>query len=367
MLELDGCDGGGQMVRTAVALSALSGEAVRVEDVRGDRPEPGMKPQHVAAVEAAAALCSATVEGDTAGAGTLLFRPSEAGVGDSGEPTDRASGRREQGERGLASGVGDSGEPTDPTEVTVDVDTAGSIALVFDTVLPLATALTEPVSVTVTAGTDVKWAPPVDYLRYVKLPLLATAGLDADLSVGSRGFYPLGGGEATLTLRPSTLEPLSAVDRGDLRRVEVHSVAAADLADAEVAERQAAAAADRLDAATPVGAEATYAETDCAGSVVVLIAVYEGGRGGFTALGEAGKPSETVAAEAVDAFERFHEGAAAVDEHLADQLQVPLALAGGEVAAPEATAHVRTNRAVVEAFGHDLSVEQRGDRVVISG
>ena len=342
MLELDGCDGGGQMVRTAVALSALSGEAVRVEDVRGDRPEPGMKPQHVAAVEAAAALCSATVEGDTAGAGTLLFRPSEAGVGDSGEPTD-------------------------PTEVTVDVGTAGSIALVFDTVLPLATALTEPVSVTVTGGTDVKWAPPVDYLRYVKLPLLATAGLDADLSVGSRGFYPLGGGEATLTLRPSTLEPLSAVDRGDLRRVEVHSVAAADLADAEVAERQAAAAADRLDAATPVGAEATHAETDCAGSVVVLVAVYEGGRGGFTALGEAGKPSETVAAEAVDAFERFHEGAAAVDEHLADQLQVPLALAGGEVAAPEATAHVRTNRAVVEAFGHELSVEQRGDRVVISG
>lgn len=342
MLELDGGDGGGQVVRTAVTLSALSGEAVRVEDVRGDRPEPGMKPQHVAAVEAAAALCSATVEGATAGAGTLLFRPGEAEVADNGEATD-------------------------PTEVTVDVGTAGSIALVFDTVLPLATALTEPVSVTVTGGTDVKWAPPVDYLRYVKLPLLATAGLDADLSVGSRGFYPLGGGEATLTLRPSTLEPLSAVDRGDLRRVEVHSVAAADLADAEVAERQAAAAADRLDAATPVGAEATYAETDCAGSVVVLVAVYEGGRAGFTALGEAGKPSETVAAEAVDAFERFHEGAAAVDEHLADQLQVPLALAGGEVAVPGATAHVRTNRAVVEAFGHDLSVEQRGDRVVISG
>jgi len=363
MLELDGGDGGGQVVRTAVTLSALSGEAVRVEDVRSDRPEPGMKPQHVAAVEAAAALCSATVEGATAGAGTLVFRPGEAGVANHGE----ASVKSEQGERGHESRDADNGETADPTEVTVDVGTAGNIALVFDTVLPLATALAEPVSVTVTGGTDVKWAPPVDYLRYVKLPLLATAGLDADLSVDSRGFYPVGGGEATLTLRPSTLEPLSAVDRGDLRRIEVHSVAAADLGDAEVAERQAAAAADRLDAATPVGAEATYAETDCAGSVVVLVAVYEGGRAGFTALGEAGKPSETVAAEAVDAFERFHGGTAAVDEHLADQLQVPLALAGGEVAAPGATAHVRTNRAVVEAFGHDLSVAQRGDRVVISG
>jgi len=333
MLELDGGDGGGQVVRTAVTLSALSGEAVTVENVRGDRPEPGMKPQHVAAVEAAAALCSATVEGATTGEGTLVFRPGEVRGG----------------------------------EAAVDVGTAGSIALVFDTVLPLATALSEPATVTVTGGTDVKWAPPVDYLRRVKLPLLATAGLDAEVSVETRGFYPVGGGEATLTLRPSTLEPLSVVDRGDLRRVEVHSVAEAGLADAEVAERQAAAAADRLGTATPVGAEATYADADCAGSVVVLVAVYEGGRAGFAALGEAGKPSEEVAAGAVDAFERFDAGAAAVDDHLADQLQVPLALAGGEVTAPGATAHVRTNRAVIEAFGHDPSVEERDDRVRISG
>jgi RNA 3'-terminal phosphate cyclase (ATP) len=332
MLDIDGGDGGGQVVRTAVTLSALSGDAVRIENVRGNRPEPGMKPQHVAAVEAAAGLCSATVEGAERGAGTLVFRPGAV----------RAD------------------------EVAVDVGTAGSVALVFDTVLPLAAALSEPATVTATGGTDVEWAPPVDYLRRVKLPLLGGVGLDADLSVASRGFYPVGGGEATLTLRPSSPSPLSLVERGDLRRVEVYSVADERLADAEVAERQAAAAAEGVDAA-PVGTRVTYADADCAGSVLVLVAVYEGSRAGFTALGEAGKPSEEVASEAVTAFDRFHDGSAAVDEHLADQLQIPLALAGGEVTVPEVTPHVEANGAVLGAFGHDLSVAERDDRVVVSG
>lgn len=333
MLEIDGGDGGGQVVRTAVTLSALSGRAVTVEDVRGDRSTSGMRPQHVAAVEAAAALCSATVEGTTTGADALVFDPG----------------------------------PLRADDVAVDVGTAGSVPLVFDTVLPLATALTEPATVTATGGTDVEWSPPVDYLRRVKLPLLSMAGLEADLSVDGRGFYPVGGGEATLSLSPSSLDPISAVDRGPLRRLEVHSVATTDLADAEVAERQAAAVAEGVDADAPIGAEATYAEADSPGSVVVLAAVYEGSRAGFGALGEAGKPAEQVASEAVEAFESFHAGPAAVDAHLADQLQVPLALAGGEVAAPRATPHVETNRAVVEAFGYDAGVEARDDHVLLSG
>ena len=331
MLEIDGGDGGGQVVRTAVTLSALSGRAVTVEDVRGDRSTPGMRPQHVAAVEAAAALCSATVEGATTGADALVFDPG----------------------------------PLRADDVAVDVGTAGSVPLVFDTVLPLATALDEPATVTATGGTDVEWSPPMDYLRRVKLPLLSMAGLEADLSVDGRGFYPVGG-EATLSLSPSSLDPISAVNRGSLRRLEVHSVATTDLADAEVAERQAAAVAEGVDADAPVGAEATYAEADSPGSVVVLAAVYGGSRAGFGALGEAGKPAEQVASEAVEAFESFHAGPAAVDAHLADQLQVPVVLAGGEVAAPRATSHVETNRAVVEAFGYDAGVEARDNHVLLS-
>ena len=333
MLDIDGGAGGGQVVRTAVTLAALSGQAVTVDDVRGDRSTPGMRPQHVAAVEAAAALCSATVEGATTGAETLVFDPG----------------------------------PLRADDVAVDVGTAASIPLMFDAVLPLATALAEPATVTATGGTDVEWSPPMDYLRRVKLPLLSVAGLEADLSVDRRGFYPVGDGEATLSLRPSSVDGLDVTDRGDLRRVEVRSVAAADLADAEVAERQAAAAADGLGVDAPVDADATYEETACPGSVVTLLAVCDRSRAGFSALEEPGTPAEAVAAAAVEDFERFYAGPAAVDRHLADQLQVPLALGGGRVTAPAVTGHLETNREVLESFGYDATVEARGDRVVVSG
>jgi RNA 3'-terminal phosphate cyclase (ATP) len=330
MLEIDGSAGGGQIVRTALSLSALSGTAVRIENVRGDRPTPGLRPQHLAAVEATAALCSATVEGGEVESETLVFRPEEVAADD----------------------------------VSVDVGTAGSVALVFDTLLPLAVALDDPATVTVTGGTDTKWAPLVSYLERVKLPLLAEIGLDAEVTVGSRGFYPAGGGRATLTLRPSSLSPLSLTDRGALRRVEVYSTATEELADAEVAERQAAAVAEELDADASVGTEAVSVEADSTGSSVLLVAVYENSRAGFSALGEAGKPSEAVAAEAVEAFHRFHEGTAVVDGHFADQSLVFLALASGSVLAPEVTDHVETNRAVIEAFGYDLAVSD-GDGGVL--
>jgi RNA 3'-terminal phosphate cyclase (ATP) len=334
MQEIDGSMGGGQVVRTAVTLSALSGEAVRIEDVRGGREEPGLRPQHLAAVEAAAALSEASVEGDEQGAETLVFEPGDL----------------------------------EARDVAVDVGTAGSVALVCDTLLPLATELDEPASVTVTGGTDVEWAPPIDYLRRTKLPLLAEYGLDADLAVASRGFYPVGEGEATLTLRPSSLSPLGLTDRGALRRVEVYSVADEELREPSVAERQAAAVAEAIDVDVSVATLATYDDAACPGSVVVLSAVYEGGRAGFSALGEAGKPAEDVGEEAVEAFRAFHEdGTAAVDRHLADQLLVPLALAGGEVLAPGTTPHVETNRAVLAAFGHEVSIDDRDDGVLLEG
>lgn len=333
MIEIDGSAGGGQVVRTAATLSALSGEAVRITDVRGGRPNSGMGHQHVAAVTAAAALCDARLEGDEHGAETLVFEPGELR----------------------------------PTDVSVDVGTAGSVVLVLDTVVPLATALDGPVTVTVQGGTDVEWAPPLDYLRYVKLPHLYEAGLEATVSVERRGFYPVGGGRVTLSLSPSELAAVDRLERGALRRLEVHSRAEASLEDAEVAERQASAAADGVEVDVPVATDAGYVEADSPGSVVVLVAIYEGSRAGFSALGERGKPSETVAEEAVADFQRFHDGPGAVDRHLADQLLVFLALAGGRVLAPERTDHVRTTLAVLEAFGNELALEDRDDGVLVAG
>lgn len=333
MLDIDGAAGGGQIIRTAVALSALSGEAVRIENVRGDREESGLRPQHLAAIEAVAALCNADVEGDDPDAETLVFDPGDLRARD----------------------------------ITVDVGTAGSVTLVFDAVLPLASELDETASVTVSGGTDVEWSPPVDYHRRMKLPLLSSCGLNAEVSVQRRGFYPVGDGSATLTLRPSNLRPLALETRGGLRRVEVYSTADEELRDAEVAERQAAAVAEELDVDASVATLATYDEAASPGSALVLAAVYEDTRAGFSALGEAGKPSEEVADEAMAAFRTFREGSWAVDRHLADQLILPLALAGGVVSAPETTAHIETNRAVVEAFGYDVSVTDGDDGVLLEG
>lgn len=328
MPTIDGSDGGGQVVRSALTCAALTGEAVRVEDVRGGRPNPGMRPQHVAAAVAVAALCDGDLDGSDVGSEILTFEP------------------------GLPRGG----------KYEVAVGTAGAVPLVCDAVLPLATVLDEPLSLAVTGGTDVKWAPPVDYYRYAKLPLLRQFGLRAGLDVDRRGFYPAGGGRATLSVEPSTLSRLELAQRGDLESVAIHSVAAAALGDADVADRQATAAADALDdAGVPARSTATYADADSPGSAIVLAAHYEDSHAGFSAIGERGLPSEDVADRAVEAFRSFDDGPGAVDEHLADQCMLPLAIAGGAVRIPAITDHVRTNRDVLAAFGADLTLGETPD------
>lgn len=328
MLTIDGSDGGGQVVRSALTCAALTGDPVRVEHVRGSRPSPGMRPQHVAAAHAIAAACDGDLDGTDVGSETLAFEPV----------TPRGG------------------------EYEVAVGTAGAVTLVCDAVLPLATVVDEPLTLTVTGGTDVKWAPPVDYYRYVKLPLLRRFGLRVRLDVDRRGFYPAGGGRVTLTVDPSALSPIELEERGDLDEVAVHSVAAEALEDADVADRQATAAADALDdAGVRTQSTVTYADADSPGSAIVLAADYEHSRAGFTALGERGLPSEAVANHALEAFRTFDDGSGAVDEHLADQCMLPLAIAGGAVRIPRVTDHVRTNRDALAAFGADVALDESPD------
>jgi RNA 3'-terminal phosphate cyclase (ATP) len=334
MLELDGEDAGGQFVRSAVALSALTGDPIRVENVRGDRPEPGLRPQHLAAVRTAQRICDADVDGDEQGSETVAFEP--------GEPT---GGR-----------------------YAVDIGTAGSITLLFDTLLPLALAIDEPLRVTATGGTDVKWSPSLAYSQRVKFPLLRRFGLQAAVDRDRTGFYPVGGGEATLSLAPAALSPLSLTDRGDLQGVRVYSRAATDLADADVPQRQADAIVRALEGEDLEMLETTVStvETASPGSVCLVRADYENTVAGFDALGEKGKPAEDVGRTAVEQFSAFEGGSGAVDRHMADQLLVFLAVAGGEIVAPAVTDHVRTSIDLLDAFGYAVSVEEMGDRVALS-
>ena len=273
MRTLDGGAGGGQLVRTALAVSAVTGEAFEMLAVRGARDNPGLRPQHVAAIETVATIANATTEGVTVGATRFAFDPGEV-----------TGGTHE-----------------------VAIGTAGSITLVFDSVLPIALRLDTPLSVAVTGGTDVKWSPPFDYLTTVKLPVLQSFGLQATATLDRRGFYPAGGGAAELALEPSHIEPISIDERGPLASLAVHSVAADPLREASVAERQADAAVDALDetAAVRVASTATYADALSKGSVVLVVAEYESSRAGFSALGEPGVPAETIADRAVQRFREF--------------------------------------------------------------
>jgi RNA 3'-terminal phosphate cyclase (ATP) len=341
MVEVDGSAGGGQILRTALTLSMLSGESVTVESVRGDRSEPGLKHQHLAAVEAAAAVCDADVEGAELGAETVAFDP--------GEPTGG--------------------------EYETTIETAGSCTLVFDTIWPVATVIGEPLTLSATGGTDVKWSPPTAYYRRVKLPLLRELGLAATVDPDRPGFYPVGGGGATLRLWPSSVSPL-VLDGGPAKgplRASVHSLASESLADADVADRQAEAAESALDDlnAGPVPEvvrrEVTYASADSPGSSVVVGVVDDGVRAGFTAFGERGTPAEDVGREAVAGVGEFLDSGAGVDEHLADQCLVALALGGGRVHTSRTTDHIETNRGVLATFGYDVSVELSGETVVVTG
>ena len=349
MLDLDGSAGGGQLVRSALALSMLTDTAFRMTGVRESRPNPGLRHQHLAGTELAAELCDAEVEGAAVGADEFAFEPGTL--------------------RGGRYGA--------------DVGTAGSVTLLLDVVLPLAARIDEPLVASVSGGTDVKWSPTAAYYRDVKLPLLRRFGLQAALDVERTGFYPVGGGEVRLSVAPSPLERFDLTDRGALRGVRAYSKASAGLADAEVAERQASAAVEEIDEALSAedaeatggavdaeeadGADATstpvversvrYVAADSPGSALALRLDYENSIAGFDALGERGKPSEDVAGEAVGEAVAFDAGSAAVDEHAADQLAIFLALSGGRVRIPRVTDHVATSLDLLDAFGFEVRVE----------
>ena len=334
MRRIDGGAGGGQLVRWAVAMSAVRSVPVEVTDIRGARETPGLRPQHVAAVTAAAKFADATVSGVEVGSEAITFDPESVTGGSH----------------------------------SIDVGTAGSVALVFDTILPLAVRAREPIVLAATGGTDVKWAPPIDYHRFVKLPALHRWGLESRLEVHRRGFYPKGGGKATLAAEPARGGQITVTDRGGLESIAVHSIATADLEDADVAERQAAAAQERLEDVVPVAVDtsSTHTEADSTGSVVLLVAEYEHSRAGFSALGEPGKPAEQVAAAAIADFEAFDRAAGAVDPHLADQLLPFLAERGGEITTTETTTHIETAIDLLAEFDYEIELAVTDEEVRLS-
>jgi RNA 3'-terminal phosphate cyclase (ATP) len=313
MIEIDGSEGGGQILRIATALSALSGKPLRVTNIRGARPKPGLQPQHLLGVTALGQLCQARLEGAEMKSTTVSFEPGQI----------RAC-----------------------PNWRLDVGTAGSTMLLVQSLLPVLAAAGEPSRVTLTGGTNNPFAPPVEYFQEVFLPAVEPMGIRARLRLHRRGFYPKGGGEVMLEVEPcSEVRPMARTERGEL--AGIRGLVYSRNLPRHIAERIAKAADERLRAAGLPEAQFEYdteGPSASPGCGVVLFAEFgDDARLGADALGERGKPAEKVGGEAAQALVREIESGAAVDSHLADQLVIYAALAHGEsrYLAAELTDHVR--------------------------
>lgn len=329
MLTIDGSAGGGQVLRTALTLSVVQDRPVTIEHVRGGRDTPGLRPQHLAGIAVVAELTDATIEGDSVGAETVTFEPQRRPTG----------------------------------TVEIDIGTAGAITLLFEPVLSIGSVLDKPITVVATGGTDVKWSPTIDYLDNVRLPALAAHGWPADLEVNTRGYYPIGGGRVTLTVEPASPRPFSLTDAPDIEGAKVTSRASESLRTADVAERQADGAKMALEAAdvTVIAEASTYHDVESTGTSITTVAEAPNGYLGGDAVGERGRPSEDVGEAAANELLEAIEAGTPVDHHLADQLLIPLAIAGGRIRVPAMTDHIETNLEVIEAFGYDIEADPSAD------
>lgn len=322
MIEIDGShgEGGGQLLRMAVALSAITRTPVTVDRIRAGRPNPGLAAQHVAAVRAVAELASAELEGGEVGSSRIAFSPGD-----------------------LVGG-----------EHTFDVGTAGSVTLVLQACLPVALSANDASRLRIVGGTDVKWSPPLDYFARIFLHWIRRLGGQADLLSHRRGYFPRGGGEVELVAQPtSAWSPVQLSEPGPVERVR--GVAHASNLPADVPERMRASALRRLHGIQDAKVEArTYTAEDAVGQGGAAVLWAECGHTllGADALAERGKSSERVGEEAAEALQVEMASGGTVDVWAADQILVYLALSDRPSAflVREASAHLRTMAWLIPQF-----------------
>ena len=331
MIEIDGSvgEGGGQILRTAIALAAVTGKEVEIENIRADRPKPGLSAQHLHAAKAVEKLSGGVTEGLELRSSRLKFSPAE-----------------------LKGFVGE-----------IDIGTAGSVTLLLQALIPVALFADRETIVRIKGGTDVKWSPPIDFYTNVFLKAIREMGCNVQISLKRRGYYPKGGGLVEVRIAPSHhMKGIVFTERergGPIKGVS-HSCGLPS----HVAKRQAKAAERRLheyDTAIEIEIEEGGERTTGCG-----ITLWRGYKSG-SAVGVRGRRAELVGEEAARAFLKVSESAATVDVHLADQLIPYIALADGksEMSVIEVTGHLETSMYVTKKF---LDVEfeiEKGDVSVI--
>lgn len=340
MISIDGSslEGGGQIVRTALALSVLTQKAFTVNNIRINRPEAGLKNQHLHGIRALRELCNGVVEGAHLGSSQITFYPRKI-------------------EKGKT--------------LIVDIGTAGSVTLILQSLMLPCFFSGKKINLDIKGGTDVAWSPSSDYFAQVIFPQFLRYG-KGTFSLKKRGYYPKGQGEVEaifqkkysfdeIAARTVPLKRLSLLQQGTLVKIVGISHASHDLSDARVAERQAEAARACVSQwKVPVDIVSSYSPSASTGSGMTLWVIFsrEGSdvdtidpiRIGVDILGEKGKKAEKVGEECAVQLNTAIASGSPVDRHLADQLIPLLCIIGGEIAVQEITKHTLTNIYVTELF-----------------
>lgn len=324
MIEIDGSagEGGGQILRTSLALSMCTGQPFSLTRIRAGRAKPGLMRQHLTCVTAAAEVCGARVSGAEMNSQSLTFEPGPVRAGD----------------------------------YRFNVGTAGSCTLVLQTVWPALLLAGAPSRLTLSGGTHNPMAPPFHFLARCVAPLMRKLGANADLTLRRLGFYPAGGGEIDVTVWPAahTLAPFDVLERG--AKVDAHAECLAPALPRSVAQRELQHLGAAMGWPPAQLREMPVRQNEGPGNALMATLVHEHVTEVFTQFGEKGVSAEQVAKHLVREVREYQASDAALGPHLADQWALPLALAvwqrGGSAAytCTELTPHATTNFDVIARF-----------------
>ena len=334
MITIDGGkgEGGGQVLRSALSLSACTGQPFRIRNIRAGRKKPGLMRQHLTAVDAAAQTCGGKATGAMLGSGDLTFTP--------GEP--RGGSYR------------------------FDIGTAGATTLVFQTILPILMVADEPSQVHLTGGTHVMSAPSLDFLTETFLPAVTRIGAKVCVESEQTGFYPAGGGRWSAQIAPCPdPQPLDLMERGEL--ASIRATALRSHLSGGICERELETIGKAL--GLPEEALRHHSQDGAGpGNAVLISAAYANHCEVFCQLGRMGLKAESVAKNAVFDARTFMGGLGAVSVHMADQLLLPLALfGGGRFSTVGTDEHFRTNAEVIGMFVDvAITAEEEGGRTVVT-
>ena len=327
MIKIDGShgEGGGQILRSTLTLSAILGKSVEIFNIRAGRKKPGLQPQHLTGVRAVAEICNGKLEGDDLLSQRIVFIPGKI-----------QSGNYE-------------------FDVMKVKSSAGSTGMIFQQIAPVLAFGEKESNVTLKGGTHTEWAPPIDYLQEVFLPTAAKMGFQASLEIERWGWFPIGQGivRAKVHSVPGKLKAIQLNERGKLKRI--FGVSLVSRLPLSIAERERDKAYQRL---KDFGFIRSEIEIDTesisslgTGNYFCLVAEFENTIAGFNSLGKIGKKAEKVADEAVDQFIKYYESKACLEKHLADQLILYIALAERKSSfVSKISNHALTNIWVVEQF-----------------